>query len=87
MFALCLEISLDFRVALYGFSAGVFRALCAFRWMICGVLLRVEWVRAVSRVVCMVCRLSIPSSCTCIHLTGMRASCNLFLGRLGRERF
>ena len=38
-------------------------------------------------VVCIACRLSIPSSDTYIHLTGMRASFNLFLGRLGRERF
>ena len=40
-----------------------------------------------SRVVCMVCRLSIPSSRTDVRLTRMRASFKLFSGRLGRGRF
>ena len=40
-----------------------------------------------SRVVCMVCRSSIPSSGTYIHLTRMCTFLNLFLGRLGREIF
>ena len=82
MFAPCLGGSLHFQVPFCGLSAGVCFQMDD-PW--CVAVRRVSV--GCSRVVCMVCQLSIPSSGTYIHLTRLCASFNLFLGQLGWERF